>query len=519
MVHPSVQCCTKMTGPLDNFQVVKWHNVDFYQYCRTITARQRFNIGTLLIPMLKQQAKLISRILILLDGIVLSASFLLAFSCLGIDEIFSQFRHHSWILIIVLPVWFLLIERFGLYASIRTASLPQIISSLLKAHIIAGILTAALIFLIEPLDNNRALFGYFISISFLLLAFERLVTKIVLHILRKKGRNIRYILIVGTDERARDFIKLIEYYAQWGLKIAGLVTLSEHTRISPVEGYRILGSLDKLVDVCKQNTIDEVVFCVSIELLPHLEDHVRDMEEMGITTRMVLDFYELQSSRREIGLFHGEVPVLTFHSRAFDASQLFLKRILDIVGAIVGLTLTAFLFPFLALAIKYESPGPLFFGQKRVGKRGRIFTCWKFRSMTADAEKRKKDLMHLNELNGAVFKITNDPRVTRIGAFIRKASIDELPQFWNVLKGEMSLVGTRPPTPDEVANYENWQRKRICINPGITGLWQVSGRNQIQDFDEIARLDIKYIENWSLWLDIRILFKTIWVVFARKGSC
>jgi len=233
---------------------------------------------------------------------------------------------------------------------------------------------------------------------------------------------------------------------------------------------------------------------------------------MGVTTRMALDFYDLQRSKCELALFHGEVPMLTFHSRAFDANYIFLKRCLDIFGAAAGLCITGLLFPFIAFAIKIDSPGPLLFGQKRVRERGRAFTCWKFRSMYVDAE-------DLNEMNGAIFKIENDPRITRVGGFLRKTSLDELPQFWNVLIGEMSLVGTRPPTPSEVAEYENWHRKRICIKPGITGLWQVSGRNQIKDFDEVARLDIEYIEKWSIWLDIRILMKTIWIVFARNGSC
>jgi exopolysaccharide biosynthesis polyprenyl glycosylphosphotransferase len=210
--------------------------------------------------------------------------------------------------------------------------------------------------------------------------------------------------------------------------------------------------------------------------------------------------------------------MLTFYGKAFDADQLFLKRGLDIIGSLVGLFITCLLFPFLALAIKLESKGPLFFGQNRVGENGRLFKCLKFRSMFVDAEARKKDLMARNEMQGAMFKMKDDPRVTRVGKFIRKTSIDELPQFFNVLRGEMSLVGTRPPTPDEVATYENWHRKRICIKPGITGLWQVSGRNQIEDFDEVARLDIRYIEEWSLWLDIKLLALTLWVVIARRGA-
>jgi len=233
---------------------------------------------------------------------------------------------------------------------------------------------------------------------------------------------------------------------------------------------------------------------------------------------MVLDLVDFPAHRREISLFHDTLPMLTFYSKAFSASQLLAKRCLDIIGAVVGLLLLSIMLPFVALAIKLESAGPVFFSQLRLGEQGRPFRCWKLRSMFVDAEARKQELMAHNEMSGQMFKIKDDPRVTRVGRFIRKTSIDEFPQFWNVLKGEMSLVGTRPPTPDEVANYEDWHRKRICIKPGITGLWQVSGRNQIQDFDEVARLDIRYVENWSIWLDIKILFQTLWVVTLGRGA-
>ncbi len=239
---------------------------------------------------------------------------------------------------------------------------------------------------------------------------------------------------------------------------------------------------------------------------------------MGIVTDMTLDMHDSSaSSRREISMSHN-IPMPTYHSRAFDAGQLFLKRCVDVIGALAGLVITGLLLPIIAVAIKLESRGPIFFGQTRVGENGRIFTCWKFRSMFRDAEERKNDLMARNEMRGAMFKITDDPRVTKVGRFIRKASVDELPQFWNVLVGDMSLVGTRPPTPDEVATYKNWHHKRISIRPGMTGLWQVSGRNKIRDFDEVVRLDIRYIEQWSLWFDIRLIFKTIWVVLTRSGA-
>jgi lipopolysaccharide/colanic/teichoic acid biosynthesis glycosyltransferase len=183
------------------------------------------------------------------------------------------------------------------------------------------------------------------------------------------------------------------------------------------------------------------------------------------------------------------------------------------------LVVTAFLVPFIALAIKLESKGPVLFSQERIGLNGRIFRCWKFRSMLVDAEAQKAKLLERNEMKGAMFKIADDPRVTKVGRILRKSSLDELPQFWNVFKGEMSLVGTRPPTPDEVADYENWHRRRISIKPGMTGLWQVSGRNRISDFDEIVRLDIRYIEKWNLWLDVKILLKTFRVLLAGRGAC
>lgn len=431
----------------------------------------------------------------------------------------DQLSNYIWLLLIALPVWFLLLQRFGFYDSIRYKSVSQIITGVLKAHIIGSIISAAAIYVLEPSGYSRALFAYFLVITLLLLSTEKIVIKIVLSHFRRRGYNYRNILVVGTGKKALQFLSLIEKHANWGMRIIGLLTNSEDVPPHSFRSYTIHGQLEDLVDVCNKIPVDEVVFCVPPEALPDLENHVQDMEEMGINVRLVLDFYDLKRSKRDLSLFHGELPILTFYSRSFDTSRLFLKRCLDLLGAIVGLGITLLLFPFIALAIKLDSPGPLLFGQKRVGKRGRIFTCWKFRSMYIDAEERKKELMHLNEMSGAIFKIKDDPRITPVGKFLRKTSLDELPQFWNVLRNEMSLVGTRPPTPDEVANYENWHRKRICIKPGMTGMWQVSGRNQIENFDEVAALDIEYIEEWSLWLDVKILFKTVWVVFARSGSC
>lgn len=191
---------------------------------------------------------------------------------------------------------------------------------------------------------------------------------------------------------------------------------------------------------------------------------------------------------------------------------------MDIVGSLIGCVLTLLITPFVALAIKIDSPGPVFFSQTRIGKNGRRFKIWKFRSMYTDAEARKKELEAQNEIKGLMFKMEDDPRITKVGKFIRKTSIDETPQFFNILVGDMSLVGTRPPTEDEFEQYNGYYRRRMSITPGLTGMWQVSGRSDIQDFEEIVKLDLEYIDNWSLLLDIKILFKTVFIVLGRKGS-
>ena len=471
--------------------------------------------------MLKQQKQLFHKISAATDILMVIAAFIMAYHVRRLGGGLSELKDYLWILLIVIPTWYFLMAHFGLYASLRTSLIRHVFAALMKVTAIGGIFISSVLYFCEPHGFSRGLIGCFLIFSFILLALGKMALKLCLAYIRRQGYNTRNILIVGNNEKTRSFSGLVGHHGDWGLRVAGVLKLDEEPGASEVAGFDVLGCLTDLVEVCKQNTIDEVVFCVSRMPLSDadMEDYLRELEEMGVTVRMVLDFYDAPRSRTELSMFHDEVPMLTFYCKAFNSGELFLKRCLDIVGAIVGLLICAVVFPIIAIAIKMDSKGPLFFGQKRVRESGRTFKCWKLRSMYLDAEQRKEELMHLNEMSGAIFKIKDDPRITKVGNFIRKTSLDELPQFWNVLCGEMSLVGTRPPTPDEVANYENWHRKRICIKPGITGLWQVSGRNQIQDFDEVVRLDLEYIDRWTLWLDIKILAKTFWVVFARSGSC
>ncbi|GFO59393.1 hypothetical protein GMST_17180 [Geomonas silvestris] len=473
--------------------------------------------------MLKQRSSFLRKVHAMLDAVLLVAAFLAAFNLRVRFGGLEDLDNYTWVLMVVVPVWLVLLERYGFYHSQRMSSLGILIFKLAKVTALGGTITSSMIFLCHEHDFSRSFFGTFLILSFLFLASEQFLVRSLLHLLRHKGYNYRNVLVLGTGESARKILEILDRNRGWGFNVTGLLQshqdAGEELDGTGLRGYPVLGGETDLVPICRAQPVDEVIFCSSRENSWYeFADEINTLREMGITCRTVLNLYYRFEGQKELGMFNGEVPVLTFRGAPADPDQLFWKRCLDLAGSLAGLAITACLFPFIALAIKLESPGPLFFGQTRVRENGRTFTCWKFRSMYQDAEARKKELLHLNEMQGAIFKIRNDPRVTRVGAFLRKTSLDELPQFWNVLQGEMSLVGTRPPTPEEVKGYQNWQRKRICMKPGITGLWQVSGRNSVTDFNEVVRLDLQYIDTWSLATDLRLILRTLKVVFFREGA-
>ena len=470
--------------------------------------------------MLKQRSGFLKKANIISDAALVIAAFLIAFNLRVEFGGLRDLEGYTWVLVVVVPVWLVLLERYGFYNSQRISTPGAIFKSLATVTAMGGVITSSAIYLFEPQGFSRSFFGAFIIISFLMLCTEQLLVRLTLRLLRLEGYNFRNVLVVGTGESALKILDLLDRNKGWGLKVVGLLHSQQHHGLRTLKGHPVIGSLLDMVEICKTRPVDEVIFCDSKEESRYeLADYIAKLDEMGITARTVLNFYYRFEGKKELGMLYGTVPLLTFRSVSVDADQLFYKRCLDIAGSLAGLAISAGLFPFIAIAVKLESPGPLFFGQTRVRENGRTFTCWKFRSMFQDAEARKQELMHLNEMEGAIFKMKNDPRVTRVGAFLRRTSLDELPQFWNVLKSEMSLVGTRPPTPGEVMGYKNWQRKRICMKPGITGLWQVSGRNSIVDFNEVVRLDLEYIETWSFATDIRLILRTLKVVFFREGAC
>lgn len=334
---------------------------------------------------------------------------------------------------------------------------------------------------------------------------------------RRRESNL---LIVTTREYLTEILERFGKSKEVNWKITGVVLLGQRGEETEINGIPIFGETDDYLEYATLHVVDEVF--IQIDEIQKREKYLKNMilefEKMGIVVNLNLDLFDLGVNGVKQVYNLEQYHVLAFSSRLFDYRMVLIKRMIDIAGALVGLLITGIVGIVLAPFLLLESPGPLIFCQNRVGVNGRIFKFYKFRSMYVDAEERKKELMAQNEVQGLMFKMENDPRITKVGAFIRKTSIDELPQFWNVLKGDMSLVGTRPPTVDEYEQYTGYQKRRISFRPGITGLWQISGRSDIKDFDEVVKLDLEYIDNWSLLLDLKIIFKTILVVFKGSGA-
>jgi exopolysaccharide biosynthesis polyprenyl glycosylphosphotransferase len=365
----------------------------------------------------------------------------------------------------------------------------------------------------EELSYSRYFVGYYAVLVFLFVLFVRVGSLLYLDHWSPKGFNVSRILIVGDRNRGGCVESMLKDQISWGHEIVGRVSVKAE------DGYGsdVLGALSELPYVLKDHSIDEVVFAISGDRSVDLNQHLSYCNKIGMPVRILPALWHNKECYLSMEVCQG-VPFLTVRTTNFNATGLLYKRMLDMIGGLAGTLLFLLIYPFVALAIKLDSPGPVLFKQRRMGQHGRIFEVIKFRTMCADAEQKKAALLKKNEMNGAIFKLKNDPRITKVGRFLRKTSLDEFPQFINVLKGEMSLVGTRPPTLEEVEKYSPEHLKRISAKPGITGMWQVSGRNKIQDFDRIVELDCQYLDHWRFWEDIRILGKTVLVVLQRKGA-
>lgn len=346
--------------------------------------------------------------------------------------------------------------------------------------------------------------------TLLILVLNLFIRKVWKFLSRKKKYTQR-ILLVTTRARVDRVLNQLSTY-EYGYVSA--VCIADDEPFEP-SNFTVV-TLDNLVTYATISVVDQVVINLPSESFL-IADFISQFEIMGLPVAVniaTLDF--VTNSEKAIQRF-GNSSVVNFSTTFYRSSDIALKRVIDIIGSLFGLMICGMVSIFLVPLIKGDG-GPAIFAQDRVGRNGRVFKFYKFRSMRVDAEKIKKDLMSQNQMQGGMFKIENDPRVTKIGHFIRKTSLDELPQFWNVLKGDMSLVGTRPPTLDEYMKYTPEQKRRLSFKPGITGLWQISGRSNIKNFDEVVKLDVTYLDGWTIWKDIEILLKTIKVVVMKDGA-
>ncbi|WP_457572466.1 sugar transferase [Desulfovulcanus sp.] len=471
--------------------------------------------------MYRQQAYYIANIVMVIDALIIIAGAYGALSLLG--HFFGQTLninslHFYGLIICMLFLNNYVMTRSGFYSDKRLSSLFSIVLKIFYAVCIEFTIFSVALFLTGLDDVPRPfifLYGILVFIGFVV---EKICLDLYLTSRENKDFNSRRILIVGTDERAKIVYNGLKEQRSWGHKIVGCLKASSEDK-DIIQNLPVLGELKNFKEILLKHQIDEVVFALPQGKPKNLQHYLNVCELLGVSARIVPGMFDPNSarSRMSVEAIQG-IPTIAFHFSGINATGLFYKRILDFVGGLIGMFLLAIIFPFVAIAIKLDSPGPVLFKQKRVGQNGRVFWLYKFRTMYQDAEERKKELMAKNEMKGLMFKMKDDPRITRVGRFLRRTSLDEFPQFINVIKGEMSLVGTRPPTLDEVSQYELWHRRRVSMKPGITGLWQVSGRNKINDFNKVVELDLQYIDGWRFSHDIVILLKTIWVVLKRKGA-
>jgi exopolysaccharide biosynthesis polyprenyl glycosylphosphotransferase len=483
--------------------------------------------------MLKEREAVVGAVLIFIDGLVVSFAYLMAFilrKLIGptlsvpwfsplahlVFDINIQLEHYVGFLIVAAPLWCWMLYINGMYRTLRTLSYVKVFWITCKSAFMAFLGFGTFLFVFKASSTSRLFFFFFTGISFLMILAEKTAIYILMHFVRRRGHNYRRLLIVGTGRRAAEFISRIKRHPEWGFQILGAIDDEPGRGIKKVDGVDIIGALKDIPRILHTEAVDEVVFVVPRSRLSHLEGALHDCETEGIVTTITVDLFDMQIAKSAVSVIDG-IPLLRFHTTKINERQLFIKRAMDIV--ISGLVIVL-LGPFLVIIaglIKITSQGPVFFKQQRLGLRGRKFTLLKFRTMREGAHDVLSKVNDVAEMDTPEFRALKKKWFTPLGWFMRKFSLDELPQFFNVFIGQMSLIGPRPTVPDEVEKYKAWQRRRLSMKPGITCLWQVNGRNNI-GFEDWMKLDLEYVDNWSLLLDFKILAKTVPVVLFGIGA-
>jgi exopolysaccharide biosynthesis polyprenyl glycosylphosphotransferase len=465
----------------------------------------------------KEHLTLLKRLQGIADILLVGAAFVLAQALWSrIASTGGGAAQSLWLLPTGGLVWLFFLDANGLFYSYRTASAPSLAIGIAKSTAQGTVVLGMGIYLLHAEVSRSLLLLFAVSATALLIA-GRLVVHAALARMRERGWNYNSILILGTGRAARDLARGLRRNAHWGIRVFGHLSADAAEAAQTIEGAPVVGSLDDFESILAEHVIDEVAIALPHAPADELARWIAACEREGVKARVIADLYRSASSRVFVEELDG-LPIVTFAIGPGVSWQMVFKEIFDRVVALVALVALSPLLAAVAVAIRLDSPGPVLFVQERVGLRKRKFRLYKFRTMVVDAEARRGELEKLNERSGPVFKIRHDPRITRVGRWLRRFSIDELPQLWNVLVGEMSFIGPRPPLSTEVARYEDWQRRRLSMKPGISGLWQVAGRGRDIAFAEWVRLDLEYIDNWSLGLDFRILLRTVPVVIFGKGA-
>jgi exopolysaccharide biosynthesis polyprenyl glycosylphosphotransferase len=408
--------------------------------------------------------------------------------------------------------WVVALAMNGLYRPRARWSIRREVVDVLRATIALALATLSVLFVFKMPDVSRLFLLVLFPVQAAVTVASRVTLRVALEQQRRHGRNQRYVLVLGTGPRAQDFARKLEEHRELGLRIRGFL---DDSRAFPLpDAWNYLGRIEDLEEVLHTQVVDEVAICLPFSQWNLIDAIAQLCEEEGKIVRIPMDVLDRAVTVGRMEELDG-TPVFSLVSGPDRALALGTKRLVDLMASVAGVLILSPLLLGIAVAIRLDDGGPVLFRQRRVGLHGRSFDVFKFRSMRPDAEEHRAELAHLNEVRGPVFKMTNDPRITKVGRFLRRTSLDELPQLINVLRGEMSLVGPRPPLPSEVADYDLWHRRRLSMKPGITGLWQVRERNTA-DFDTWVEADLEYIDRWSLWLDLKILFKTIPAALAGR---
>ena len=475
--------------------------------------------------MLKQKARAIALGVLLgelsLTALSLPVAYVLRHGVLApflpsLFPVAPAFDRYAVLLLLILPIWAPMLYAAGFTRSHRTLPLFEEIWTVAKIAFGGTALLTLFVYGLRLEFVSRWLLAVFAIVNFLFLSGERVALRLLSRWVRARGYNFRTVLLVGTGPKASQLADFIAAHPHWGFRVLGYLDDNNGGEIRRSVQWDCLGQIGDLETVLRQEVIDEVIFVIEKGRLGDYEHALLVAERLGVRAHVSLDIFPHVLARPVLEELDG-VPLLTFTTTPSNPAQLVAKRALDLGLSLFLFLLTLPIQALAALAIKLTSPGPSFFRQVRCGLNGRHFTLVKFRTMESGAEERRSEIAHLNEMSGPVFKAARDPRRTLVGRLLRRLSIDELPQLWNVIVGDMSLVGPRPPLPEEVSRYEPWQRRRLSMKPGLTCLWQVSGRSEL-DFDRWMALDLKYIDTWSPLLDLKILLKTVPAVLSGRGA-